>query len=513
VVLARRSAIGLLLGGGAAALLAACSTTPAPAANPVPAQPRAGGTLRVGVLGDLQSLDGHMTTGVDSLNRVWNPLTALDEKLDTLPVLAERFELSPDGRQMQLTLRRGVQFHTGRELTSDDVVWNFNRLKDPKVNPVYANLVKPFAAVENPDRYTVVVRFDAPDPFVIDALPVLAMIDPVTFEQTGPNTAVGTGPFRFAEWVQGDHLTLKRNARYWDAGKPYLDQLEFKIFTDPQAMVTQYEAGALDLAIQPSLTDWVRLRQAQQDQALLNANSGNYLACAFNVTQPPTDNKLVRQALQHALDRERCAATVWQGVERPLVLLWFPTSPAYDPAKNTTYAFDLERAKALLGQAGLSSVALDYNYPSTAPEFGLIGQIWQQDLAKIGVTLTLKPTDPVALNTSMVRVAYQGVAVGTGYFGQLHGGVVWTSPYYGPVNNRSGYKDDAYTQLTLAVYSEVDAAKLKQAYAAWNDYVLDQSFVTAISTQYPRALAKPNVRGLMYSTGGTYLDLTAAWLA
>jgi ABC-type transport system substrate-binding protein len=91
--------------------------------------------------------------------------------------------------------------------------------------------------------------------------------------------------------------------------------------------------------------------------------------------------------------------------------------------------------------------------------------------------------------------------------------VVWTSPYYAPINNRSGFKDDAYTRLTLAVYTEADPARLKQAYTAWNDYVMDQSFLAAIASQYPRALAKPNARGVVYNTGGTYLDLTASWLA
>ena len=113
----------------------------------------------------------------------------------------------------------------------------------------------------------------------------------------------------------------------------------------------------------------------------------------------------------------------------------------------------------------------------------------------------------------MQRQQYNGVAVGTGFYGQLHGGVVWTSPYYGPINNYAGYKDDKYTQLTLAVYSEADASKRKPIYDAWNDYVLDATPVTAISTQLPRSVAKPNVRGAVYSIGGNYLDLTAAWLA
>ena len=177
------------------------------------------------------------------------------------------------------------------------------------------------------------------------------------------------------------------------------------------------------------------------------------------------------------------------------------------------YPFDLNRGKEMLAQTGQANMSLDYNYPSTSPELGQIGQIWQQDLASIGVTLNLKATDPVVLNTALIGVTYQGVGVGTGFFGQLHGGVVWTSPYYGPINNRSGFKDDAYTQLTLAVYTEADPAKLKEALRAWNDYVMDQSFVITIGTQYPRALAKPNVRDVVYNTGGTYVDLTGASLA
>ena len=255
MLLSRRSTLGLLLGGTVSVLAACTAAPPAPAtapaddddgcAGPTPC----GGRLRVGVLGDIQTLDGHVTTGTDSRNRIWNTLTGLDDKLNTLPQIAERLDVSPDARHMQLVLRQGVQFHTGREFTSDDVAWNFTRLKDPKVNPIYANLVKPFAAVQTPDKYTVNVDFDAPNPFVVDALQAFPIIDPVTFQQSGKETPVGTGPFRYVEWQQGDHLTLKRFDQHWDTGKPYLDELEFKIFSDPQGMVTQYEAGALTSAI------------------------------------------------------------------------------------------------------------------------------------------------------------------------------------------------------------------------------------------------------------------------
>lgn len=513
----RRRALALLVAGGTAALAAACAS-PVPAAQPPFAAttstgPRPGGTLRVGVLGDLLGLDGHLTTGLDSLRRVWDVVGVLDEKLNTVPQLAQQVDVTPDARQMAVKLRPGVRFHTGRELTSQDLVWNFNRLKDPKVNPIYANLVKPFATMETPDNLTLQVTFDAPNPFVVDALPNLSILDPVTFEQSGASKPTGTGPFVFGEFAQGDHLTLNKNPNYWDTSKPYLDQLQFRIFTDPQAMITEFESGTLDLALQPSLVDWVRTQKDGKFQALINQNSGNYMGAAFNTTQPPTDNKQIRQALQFGLDRQRVSDTVFQGVEKPLTLLWFPTSPAYDAAKNKTYTFDLDKARSLLGQAGVSAIELDFNYPSVTPDFGRVGQIWQADLDKIGVKLNMKPTDPLALTSSMQRQQYNGIAVGTGFYGQLHGGVVWTSPYFGPVNNYAGYKDDKYTQLTLAVYSEADASKRRAVYDAWNDYVLDLTPVTAIATQLPRAVARPNVRGAVYSIGGNYLDLTAAWLA
>jgi peptide/nickel transport system substrate-binding protein len=517
-MITRRAVVRAMAFGATAAAAAACSSAvpasaPAQAPTANSAQPRSGGTLRVGVLGDLLGLDGHLTTGLDSLRRVWDVVNILDDKLNTVPVLVESLDLSPDARQMTLKLRSGIQFHTGRELISDDLVWNFMRLKDPKVNPTYANLVKPFASFETPDKRTVRVQFDLPNPFVVDALPNLSIIDPASFEQNGLSKPVGTGPFTFVEYVQGDHLTLRKNPNYWNSGKPYLDELRFRIFTDPQAMMTEFEGGALDLALQPTLNDWVRVQKEGKAQALINQNSGNYMGAAFNTTQSPTDTKLVRRALQYALDRQRLADTVFQGVEKPLTLLWYPTSPAYDAPKDKTYAFDLDKARALLAQANVTNVTLDFNYPSTFPDFGRVGQIWQSDLDKVGVKLTLKPTDPVALTNGMQRQQYTGIAVGTGFYGQLHGGVVWTSPYFGPVNNYAGFKDDKYTQLTLAVYSEADPSKRRPVYDAWNDFILDQTPVTAICTQLPRAVARPNVHGPVYSIGGNYLDLSGAWLA
>ena len=196
----------------------------------------------------------------------------------------------------------------------------------------------------------------------------------------------------------------------------------------------------------------------------------------------------------------------------PTELPWFSTSPAYDAEKNRMYAFDLDKAKSLIQQAGLSGVQLDFNYSTALAEVGSMAQIIQADLAKIGVTLSLKPTDPPQLAAQQYQVKYNGVAVGTALFGQVQPGVQFGSPYYGPLNNWSGFKDQQYTALASAMSTETDPARAKQAYAAYTDYLLDQSFTIGIATLLPRVATTARVQGVKYDMA-YILNATEAWLA
>src|ERR1051326_1238261 len=128
-----------------------------------------------------------------------------------------------------------------------------------------------------------------------------------------------------------------------------------------------------------------------------------------NVTFKPLDDKRVRQALNYALDRKRIADTVLLGLVGPQDLPWPANSPAYEAAKNTVYAFDLAKAKALLTQAGVSNLALDFIYAPTLPEYDVVAQVYQADLAKIGVTLNVTSMDIAALFDSIHNQKYNGL--------------------------------------------------------------------------------------------------------
>jgi peptide/nickel transport system substrate-binding protein len=259
-MLSRRSALRSLVVAAGASLLAACGVappTPAPTAAPAAppaatsltvtqsgAQPRHGGTLRVGILGDIPSLDPHQLTVPvpDVTYGVWDRLLAYDSQLKPQPLLAEAFDMSSDGKQLKLTLRPGVQFHTGREFTSDDVKWTLTRLKTDPVVAVtgFYTQIGPLSSVDTLDKYTVVLKSDDPWPGVFDLLALMSVVDSVSMRGANAKTQpVGTGPFTFGEWVQGDHIRLLKNKNYWMPGHPYVDEALFQIFNDPQALVAR----------------------------------------------------------------------------------------------------------------------------------------------------------------------------------------------------------------------------------------------------------------------------------
>src|SRR5262249_50239657 len=149
------------------------------------------------------------------------------------------------------------------EFTSEDALWNFNRVKDPSVGGgIFASYVAPLKSVEAPDKYTLVITANQPYPYVSHILQTMNMLDPVTMQQPdGVNAPVGTGPFKFVEYAQGDHLTLSRNPNYWRSGLPYVDTLQMPIFADPQTQVTALEGGSIDAAVNVGLRDAARLQK------------------------------------------------------------------------------------------------------------------------------------------------------------------------------------------------------------------------------------------------------------
>ena len=482
--------------------------------TPPKGQPRSGGTLREGNLGDLPNLDGHWISGQHITYPIFDRLVDLDASLQPHPALAESWDTNADFTQLIFHLRKGVSWHSGRELTAEDIAWNYNRIKsDRKIDGgIKANFFVPLESMDTPDKYTLVLQANQPWPAAFNVLAWTNIIDP----QTPPeqNKPVGTGPFSFVEWVQGDHITLKKNANYWQSGKPYLDGIEIKILSDPQSMVSQLEGGGIDVAIGPLIRDAIRLAKDPKYQVVYNQNSGsvNVLLAQAREGGGPTANKLFRQALNAAIDRQRWTETVLPGVGTPKTLPVVQTNPAYDAAKDQATLFDLDKAKSLLGQSGISNAQIEVIYSAAAPDYQSVLQIYQQDLAKIGVTLQLKATEPVAYIDQLFGAKFTGLAGGNSLFGQLHPAFFWGNAYYSPDRNWGNFKSDEYSRLADGLLKETDPAKQKQVYAQWITFIQDRTWVFPWSNTVPRAAAAANVQGLAYNMT-EFLMANDVWLA
>lgn len=501
----RRAALRLIGSAAGIALLAACApapqaaaptaapTTPAVSAStPTPvaaaaSQPRRGGVARYSIQADLSSIDGHVRTpgAVDSLWLVFDRLTSYDDKLVPQPMLAESWDLSPDYKQVTFKLRKNVTFHSGREFTSDDVKWNLLRVRRPDAaSGQYAAQSNWFSSIDTPDKYTVVLKSDNSRPALFDLFENLNMLDQESIDiEAGPKQtkAIGTGPFVFKEWVQGDHLTFDRNPNYWQNGKPYLDGLQANV-RDIQSATLQLEAGALDLIRNPLVDDTARLEQDPKFAKVLHPNPGTFFEYGLDCSKPPLDNKLVRQALNYALNRERLVS-LYRGNVTVGALPWGPSSPAFDETKNKSYAFDLDKAKSLLQQAGVSGLQLDnIIIKGSYPVQETFLQVYQADLASIGVTMTPKLVDAATWLDQANNVKYTGMwASGDNYANLNPGSLFAVSPGWRVFPNNDGFNDPRWAELVASANSEVDPARQKQLFSDINDYVLDQCFTYAVS--------------------------------
>jgi peptide/nickel transport system substrate-binding protein len=526
----RREALRFVGLASGIALLAACTPTapaggqgtPAPAgasaAKPAYDQPKRGGSLRV-AMAEPNPLDGHVISPnvFDSVWMAYDTLTAYDEQLKPQAMLAESWDLSTDATQIKLTLRKGVQFHNGRELTSDDVIWNLQRVRDPKTGVAQlANQSNWFSSIETLDKYTVVLRSDQPRPALFDFFEYFNIIGKDAIESPDPKTRViGTGAFAISEYAQGDHLTFKRNPNYWQSGKPYLDEVNITFGSDPQATIVKLEAGALDLVGNPPARDAARLKQDNSYKVLASQISGQYFLLAMNCVMAPSDNKMVRQGLNYAVDRQRLVDSVLlKTTGDPRDLPWPDFSPASEPAKNNVYAFNLDKAASILKDAGASDLDLEFVYVGSDPTASGFGQIYQADLAKIGVKLSLKPLESAAWQDAVNNQKYRGVTMSSSAYANIEPSSLFTLSRHWNYSgaNTTGFKNETYTQLVTSAQVEPDPAKRKQTYSQINDFLLDQCFVNVLAPNAPTVITRANVNGLRWTMheSRVYADI---WLA
>jgi peptide/nickel transport system substrate-binding protein len=205
--------------------------------------------------------------------------------------------------------------------------------------------------------------------------------------------------------------------------------------------------------------------------------------------------------------------TAFAGTGVPQSLLWLETSEAFEPAKKDFYTYDIEKAKSLLSQAGLSNLEFDIVTNTATPEYVGVTQIFQFDLQKLGIKANIKPYEPAGYLDQINNHKYTGTYVGsTAYAAMLPSTRIANSRHLDPSgNSNTGYKSDAYSDLYAKLSTEPDAAKRKQLYGALNDLFLDESVVMPICMASSRMLTSAKVHDIGLSQHGAFL-YNDAWI-
>ena len=379
--------------------------TQAPAAATKAAGPKRGGTFTLArTAGIVEFNPFSLLAGHYHYQRaLYNSLARYDFQLNLQPDLAEKWDISPDGKTVTFKLRQGVKFHTGREFTSDDVKASV-QFGQTNERSIMASLFKTIKQVETPDKYTVAFKFDSVNPGVFDLVDALWIIDKNTIEDRA-KTAVGTGPFKLDKYIPSDRAEFVAFAGYWEKGKPYLDRYVLREIPDVAALVLNLESGAVDSIYWPGFLDVVRLRDQAGGKFTvdLGAPGPSQFDIAVNCKQPPLDNKKVRQAIAWSIDRERFVKSVLQSISQATCLIWPPHSWAYFKDLQGKIGYDLDKAKGLLKEAGLSSGFETELLVSSKQGFGLgeLAIMLQADLKKIGVDAKVLDVEPAQYTARM----------------------------------------------------------------------------------------------------------------
>ena len=329
--------------------------------------PRPGGTLVVAADTEPRNLNPAMVASNDVFyvaSKVIEPLAEATFEGPPRPLLATSWEGSADGKSITFKLRSGVKFHDGHPFTSADVAFSAMEVWKPLQN--FGRIVfKNLTAVDTPDDSTAIFRFSAPTPpqLIQNALPSLTSVLPKhlyagTDFAKNPHNAdlVGTGPFRFVEYKQGQYYRLAKNPDYWDSGHPYLDGIVFKVLPDPASISNALETGDIQLAAFSAvpMTDLDRLAATGK----LDVISKGYEAITYQIVleinhrRKELQDLRVRQALDHAIDKSFLVKTVFLGYAQPANGPIPVTAKEFYDTSLPEYDFDPKKAEALLDEAG-----------------------------------------------------------------------------------------------------------------------------------------------------------------
>lgn len=434
----------------------------------------AGAVLLAAIAGEPDQLDPHKTTAYFSfqvLENVFDTLVEPDDRLEMQPALAESWTTSDDQLTWTFKLRSGVKWHDGSDFTAEDVVYTLRRIIDEKLGNSYR--LTAVESVTASDPATVVIKLTRPAANLLASLggyKGMAIVKRANVE-SGEITRkpIGTGPFKVREYAAGESIALEANPDFWD-GKPELGGVTFRFISEgntAQTALTNNEIHWTD-SFEPQ-----QLAPLQSNQGVTvgNVPSSDYWYITMNQKKAPWNRVEVRRAVAYALDRLAIVQAVSFGSAVPNQLAIPRESTWY--VEHTPYRTDANRARELMGQAGVQGGPVTFMATGEYPETVTVGQILANALKPLGFDLRIETVD---FATWLDRQsAGQWDMLMMGWLGNIDPNDFYYNQHHsGGTNNHQGYTNPRVDQLLDQGSAENDRGRRKDLYGEAAKIIADE---------------------------------------
>jgi len=506
----RRQAVqtlGLAAGGGALALACGSDEKSEPRAAGTQAvggatqaavtkTPKRGGTLIVdsgepqptAIVYNFSAANVYLRWGI------WDSLVIHGPDNRPKPMLAETYEMKPDFTGVHIKLRSGVEFHSGRKLTSEDVRFSIEAFRADNVNSQLKNAMKQITEIKVVDERTLDLTFVGRRPYFDDVFALLPIVDKDTLEQHRQmKVLVGSGPFKFVSYTPQQGYVMERNPNYWDQGKPYLDRIQGRIYSDAEARALALQTGELRHSV---LVSYKMAKQFKSNKDLIVTDSGvqgtSYMGMV--VGYAGLRDPRVRRALSLAIDRKRIAKEWGEGVIEAQALPWPRDGVAFIAEDEALIKYDPEQAKSLLKQAGAGGLSLPVDVSQDRED---LAQFAQSDWKAIGVNAQLNLSEQSAwadrIRQSKMEAIWGYASAGAG--NAMHPATFFTLSEVIGVPNTSGYDPPAYKALQAQLL-EMDPRSPagRELIHQWNKlYLFDEPWLVPLAASITFHAMRKNV--------------------
>jgi peptide/nickel transport system substrate-binding protein len=514
-------ACALLLGGPVA--LAAADA-------PVP-----GDTIVEGSIGDASNLIPALaadSASFDIAGLVYNGLVRYDKDYNLEGDLAERWEVSRDGLVITFHLRRGVKWHDGADFTAEDVAFTYRTMIDPKTPTAYGEDFKQVRKFEVVDPYTVRLTYDKPFAPALESwgfwmLPRHLLEGKDITKSPLARAPVGTGPYRFKEWRSGEKIVLEANDAYWE-GRPNIDRYVYRVIPDMATMFLELRAGTIDeMNLEPlQYTRQTETEEFRKGFRKYRYLSNGYTYLGFNLALPLFQDRRVRQAISHAIDKKEIIDIVLLGLGQEGTGPYKPGTWAYNPNVRR-FPHDLARAKALLAEAGWKETDREGYLVRDGKRFSFTvitnqgnklrekcAAIIQKDLKAVGIEVQVRIVEWAAFLKDFVNARkFDAIILGMGISRDPDAYDVWHSSKTAPMElNHISFKNAEADALLEKGRRTFDREERRKAYWRFQEILAEEQPEVFLYVADALPIVASRFRGIVPAPAGIGYNFIKWWV-